>query len=113
LSSGPGHIKQAIAALIAAQPSGAWTTTELAQRAYRIHVVERRHKLAVALAIRTMALPAGWRVAQTARQGGENVFFNAGSDESIARAAYLQCTRGPASESRPHAACWPHPGRNP
>src|SRR5262245_12662335 len=61
MSRGFGRIQREIAALLESEPWGAWTTTELCQRIYRIQNIEKRHRVAVTRALRGQVYPiTGW-----------------------------------------------------
>jgi hypothetical protein len=61
MSRGPGRIQQEIAALIAANPDGAWTTADLCRHIYEVKTIEKKHSVAVARALRSMELPPPWK----------------------------------------------------
>ncbi len=82
MSRGPGPVQQAILALIASDQDGAWPLGEVCQRVYGGAFVEKKHRVAVARALRTMVLPEPWQVAYLARPGTEYCLFNACSVES-------------------------------
>ena len=90
MSRGPGHVQQAILALIESDQDGAWPLGEVCQRVYSGAFVEKKHRVAVARALRTMALPEPWRVAQMSRPGAEYCLFNACSVESRTRLNWHQ-----------------------
>ena len=86
---GHGRIQQAIAALIANEPDGAWTTTQLCQHIYGS--AERKHPQAVSRAIRNMRLPfelgkVCWTIKKTYN---EHCLVNDCSVESTLRHLYL------------------------
>ena len=90
MSRGPGAIQQAILALIESEQDGAWPLGEVCQHVYDAAFVEKKHRVAVARALRTMALPEPWRVAQMSRPGAEYCLFNACSVESRTRLNWHQ-----------------------
>jgi hypothetical protein len=83
MSRGPGRIQQEIAALIAANPDGAWTTTVLCQHIYGL--VEKKHRVAVIRAFEHMEWPPLWKVCVLGRQGGELCLYNTGDVTSTMR----------------------------
>jgi hypothetical protein len=91
MSKGPGRAQRAILALIAGNPDGAWTTDELCREVYAgINRVEKKHRVAVLRALRTMTLPGMWRVRRLSRAGVEHCLFEPCSDESQTRFSWLQ-----------------------
>jgi len=73
------RFQQEIAALIAANPDGAWTTAQLCQLIYQGPPPEKKHRVAVLRALEGMELPPLWKVWRLWRQGGELCIYNAGS----------------------------------
>jgi hypothetical protein len=88
MSRGLGRIQQAIIELIETEPHGAWTTTQLCQHTYD-DSVEKRHRVAVARALRRMTLPPLWWVRRADKQGAEYCLYNAGDEESTSRAVFF------------------------
>jgi hypothetical protein len=111
MSRGPGRIQQEIAA----NPDGAWTVGDLCRLVYRLSVsrfvvggtvyvksrppLQKKHRVAVARALRRMELPPMWRVAQLHRRAAEYCLYNTGSPESTKQKYYLNG--------------WPHTMRGP
>ena len=62
MSRGPGKIQRAIAALIEAEPGGAWPHEDLAERIYGTPLFTRAQKSAIGRAIAAMRLPGTWAV---------------------------------------------------
>jgi hypothetical protein len=63
----------------------AWTTTDLCQRVYRVQRVEKRHRVAVARALRGEIYPhPGWTAARG--REGEYILYNAHHPRSVLRA---------------------------
>lgn len=60
MSRGPGHVQRTILALIADQPHGAWSTSDLCRKVYRDYPVTRTERVAVTRALRSMTLPGTW-----------------------------------------------------
>ncbi len=85
MSHGPGPVQQAILALIESDQDGAWPLGEVCQRVYSGAFVEKKHRVAVARALRTMVLPEPWQVTYLSRPGTEYCLFNACSVESKTR----------------------------
>jgi hypothetical protein len=88
MSRGLGRIQQAIIGLIETEPQGAWTTSQLCQHIYD-DLIQKRHRVAVARALRRMELPALWWVRRADKQGAEYCLYNAGDEESTLRAVFL------------------------
>ncbi len=85
MSRGPGPVQRAILALIEGDQDGAWPLGEVCQHVYGGAFVEKKHRVAVARALRTMLLPEPWQVAYLSRPGTEYCLFNACSAESQTR----------------------------
>jgi hypothetical protein len=68
MSKGSGKIQRTIAALIKAEPDGAWAYEHLAERIYGTARFTRAQKNAIGRALARMRLPATWAV----RQAGFN-----------------------------------------
>src|SRR6516225_9600569 len=81
MSRGPGHVQQKVAALVAANPDDAWTTTKLCELIYGGQP-EKKHRVAVIRALLTMELPDLWWVQPLECQGSEYCLYNAGSTRS-------------------------------
>jgi hypothetical protein len=74
MGRGYGQVQREILALLN-DPDGAWTTTELCQLVYGIEQVEKRHRVAVARAVKKISFPTlGWFY--VGKSGGENLLFN-------------------------------------
>jgi hypothetical protein len=57
----PGVVEQAVLKLIAADPDGAWSTTQICRQLYPdLGRVEREHQTAIIRALRSMQLPGTW-----------------------------------------------------
>jgi hypothetical protein len=68
MSKGPGKTQRAIAALIEANPGGAWPFEDLAKRIYGTALFTRAQKSAIGRALKTMRLPGTWAVWQASFQ---------------------------------------------
>jgi hypothetical protein len=79
MSRGPGRIQQEIAALIAANPDGAWTTAGLCQHVYGL--AEKK----LIRALEHMELPPLWKVCVLGHRGGELCLYNEGNVTSTMR----------------------------
>jgi hypothetical protein len=64
MSKGFGKIQRAIAAMIKAQPDGAWAYEHLAERIYGTALFTRAQKNAIGRALANMRLPGTWGVWQ-------------------------------------------------
>jgi hypothetical protein len=64
MSKGPGKTQRAIAALIEANPSGAWRYEDLAERIYGTALFTRAQKGAIGRSLSRMHLPGTWAVWQ-------------------------------------------------
>ncbi len=86
MSEGPGHVQRAITEPIAAEPDGAWSTTDLAVRVYGVptRAVTRAHRNAVLRA--TNGTDLWWRAADA--RGGARVFYDGLNPEARLRANY-------------------------
>ena len=62
MSKGFGKIQRAIAAMIKAQPDGAWAYEHLAERIYGTARFTRAQKNAIGRALANMRLPGTWVV---------------------------------------------------
>ena len=71
MSRGPGRVQKIITDLIASNPHGAWSVTELCKHIYPNALIEKKHRVSVTRALRKMALPATWHVHALSRQGNE------------------------------------------
>ena len=80
MSKGPGHIQRSILALIERDPDhgdGAWTLGQICEQSYRgINRVEKRHRAAVARALRKMTLRESWEVKRMHGHGEEYCLYN-------------------------------------
>lgn len=86
MSRGAGKVQTAILSLIASDEDGAWTTTDVCEAVYRgSNRIEKKHRVSVSRAIRTMDLPEPWAVARLERSGCEYMIFNRLSLESTLR----------------------------
>ncbi|UXT64130.1 hypothetical protein FY133_00485 [Agrobacterium tumefaciens] len=86
MSRGAGKVQTAILSLIASDDDGAWTTTDVCEAVYRgANRIEKKHRVSVSRAIRTMDLPEPWAVARLERSGCEYMIFNRLSLESTLR----------------------------
>ena len=85
MSRGPGPVQQAILALVESNQDGAWPLGEVCRHVYGVTLVKKKHRVAVARAFRTMALPESWQVSYLSRPGTEYCLFNACSVESQTR----------------------------
>ena len=61
---GPGKTQRALAALIEANPGGAWPFEDLAERIYGTALFTRAQKSAIGRALKTMRLPGTWAIWQ-------------------------------------------------
>jgi hypothetical protein len=90
VSRGPGRIQQTITELIASDPHGAWTVGQLCERIYPDELlIRKKHRVAVARALRRMNLPSTWGVRMGHRQGSEYCLYDKCDEESTSRADYL------------------------
>jgi len=90
MSRGHGKIQQAIILLIESDEDGAWSTSEICSHVFRgLNRVEKKHRVAVSRALRTMALPETWAVSYAERRGGDAVLYNRLSIESTSRMRWL------------------------
>ena len=64
MSKGPGKTQRALAALIEANPGGAWPFEDLAERIYGTALFTRAQKSAIGRALKTMRLPGTWAIWQ-------------------------------------------------
>jgi len=63
MSRGLGHIQRTILVLIENDANGVWTLGDICREVYPgIQRVEKKHRVAVARALRKMTLPGTWRV---------------------------------------------------
>jgi hypothetical protein len=88
MSRGPGHIQRVILALIEGDPhgDGAWTLSQICEQAYPgINRPEKKHRVAVARALRKMKLPGTWEVRRIDGHGEEYCLTNACSLVSAAK----------------------------
>jgi len=89
MSRGPGRVQKIIADLIASNPHGAWSVTELCKHIYPDACMEKKHRVAVTRALRKMVLPSTWGVLALWRQGNEYCLYNRCDLESTLRYTYL------------------------
>jgi hypothetical protein len=92
MSRGPGHIQRVILALTEGDPhgDGAWTLSQICEQAYPgINRPEKKHRVAVARALRKMTLPETWEVRRMEGHGEEYCLHNACSLTSVARMDWL------------------------
>ena len=71
MSRGPGRVQKLIKGLIASDPHGAWSVTQLCKHIYPDAAIDKKHRVAVTRALRKMVLPATWDVHTLSRQGNE------------------------------------------
>jgi hypothetical protein len=90
MSRGPGHIQRTVLDLIAADADGAWSVGEICQRIYG--AVEKKHRVAVARALRRMELPGTWRLWRAGRTG--MCIYNECSLRSAGRFHWLNYQQG-------------------
>jgi hypothetical protein len=77
MSKGLGHIQRTILSLIESDPDGAWTVGQIGEHAYRgINRVDKKHRVAVARALRKMTLPEMWEVRRLWSTGAECCLYN-------------------------------------
>ncbi len=88
MSRGPGPVQQAILTLIEGDQDGAWPLGEICQHVYGGAFIEKKHRVAVARALRTMVLPEPWQVVYLSRPGTEYCLFNACSVESQTKVSW-------------------------
>jgi hypothetical protein len=88
MSRGLGRIQRAILALIDTDVDGARITADICQHVYG--AVEKRHRVAVGRAMRTITLPGLWKVWDHDK---ERCLYNAGSVESTLRKDWLDDRR--------------------
>jgi hypothetical protein len=98
MSKGPGHIQRSILALIDSDPDhgdGAWTLGQICEHVYPgINRVEKKHRVAVARALRKMTLPEPWKVDRMIGHGEEYCLYNSCSLFSAARLDWhAECKR--------------------
>jgi hypothetical protein len=93
MSRGPGHVQRTILAMIEAEPHGAWTTDEIARRAYP-GTIDKKHRVAVLRALFNAKLPDTWWVGYTgvAGQGRACVLYDSCDDQSQARREHIGCS---------------------
>jgi hypothetical protein len=89
MSRGPGRVQKIITDLIASNPHGAWSVTELCKHIYPDARMEKKHRVAVTRALRKMVLPSAWGVLALWRQGNEYCLYNRCDLESTLRYTYL------------------------
>ena len=85
MSKGLGHIQRSILALIESDPDhgdGAWTLGQICERVYcGINRVDKKHRVAVARALRKMTLPEYWAVQRMQNHGEEFCLCSLGRDD--------------------------------
>ncbi|SRR5208283_761454 len=68
MSKGPGKLQREIAALIAAEPDGAWAYEDLAALIYGAAGWTRAQKSAIGRALAAMKLPGTWTIGDSDRR---------------------------------------------
>jgi hypothetical protein len=89
MSRGPGRIQQMIVELIESDSHGAWKVGQICEHLYPGVRVEKKHRVAVTRALRTMVLPSTWGVRMLPTEGSEYCLYDKCSAESTLRAVYL------------------------
>jgi hypothetical protein len=89
MSRGPGRIQQMIVELIASDEHGAWKVGQICEHLYAGMRVEKKHRVAVTRALRSMVLPSTWGVLMMRTEGSEYCLYDKCSAESTLRADYL------------------------
>lgn len=90
MSRGLGRIQSIIVQLLEADEEGAFTTTDICAAVYRgTNRAEKKHRVAVARAMRTMSLPETWFAIRGGRRGGETIIYNRLSMNSTCRFLWL------------------------
>jgi hypothetical protein len=90
MSRGPGRIQQTITELVASDPHGAWTVGQICERIYPDERrVQKKHRVAVTRALRSMELPSTWGVCMLQRRGAEYCLYDKCDEESTLRTDYL------------------------
>ena len=89
MSRGPGRVQKLIDGLIASDPHGAWSVTQLCKHIYPDAPIEKKHRVAVTRALRKMGLPVTWDVQKLSRQGSEYCLYDRCDLESTLRYTYL------------------------
>jgi hypothetical protein len=85
MSRGPGKLERTIAAEFAAHPDDALAIEALALACYPgINRVEKKHRIAVARAAKSVCGRTGWGWYIDARQGGKSIYFHQRSLRSYA-----------------------------
>jgi hypothetical protein len=86
MSRGLGHIQRSILAALETDIDGAWTVSQICERVYPgIDRIEKKHRVAVARAIRKMVLPGTWHTRMVYASGAEYCVCNECSLISMAR----------------------------
>jgi len=86
MSRGPGRVQKLIDGLIASDPHGAWSVTQLCKHIYPDAPIEKKHRVAVTRALRKMVLPATWDV--------QKLYYNHGFLRSSCQHAERRLSRG-------------------
>lgn len=90
MSRGHGRIQQIVLTLVEGDEDGAWSTSDICSHVFRgVNRVEKKHRVAVSRALRTMAMPEAWAVRCSERRGGDAVLYNRLSFESTNRMRWL------------------------
>jgi hypothetical protein len=90
MSRGPGRIQQVVLALIEDDADGAWSTSDICGHAFRgANRVEKKHRVAVSRALRTMPLPETWAIYRADKHGGEGILVNRLSIESQTKRRWI------------------------
>ena len=77
MSRGAGHIQRTILVLIETDADGAWTLGQICHHVYAgINRIEKKHRVAVARALRKMTLPEPWDVRAIWVPGAEHCLYN-------------------------------------
>jgi hypothetical protein len=94
MSKGLGHVGRTIAALIEAEPHGAWTMTEICAAVYPGETKQKKHRVAITRAIKKMKLPACWVFENPRLSDYLSCLYNVYDDESTQRAYFANWRRG-------------------
>ncbi len=119
MSRGLGHIQRSILAVLETDIDGAWTVSQICERVYPgIDRIEKKHRVAVARAIRKMVLPGTWRTRMVYASGAEYCVCNECSLISMARLdwfSYLSRRGARSYDLTEYMVGWSHryePGGN-
>ena len=85
MSRGPGRIERAIHDLMAAEPDGAWTPEDLAERIYVgiVNRIEKKHRVSVQRAVRNVIRDdPDWDLWRGYRVGNPTILYNRASVRS-------------------------------